>query len=80
MKPTRLVKSLLEQTLSSVRNNLLPLGFSVRGRAVGAKSGCFSLVFSLVSLPLWLFSLLFAMVLAITMLVYDCIVNMGSLT
>lgn len=45
-----------------------------------AKSGCFSLIFSLVSLPLRLFPLLFLMVLAITMLVYDCVANMGSLT
>lgn len=46
---------------------------------VGVKSGCFSLIFSLVSLPLRLFPLLFPMVLAITMLVY-CIVNTSSLT
>lgn len=49
-----------------VRNDLLPLGFSVLGQAVHAKSGCFSLTFALVSLPLWLFPLLFPVVLANT--------------
>lgn len=69
MKPATLVKNLSKRTCSSVRNDLSPPGFSVMVQAVGVKSGCFSLIFSIVSLPLQLFLLLFPVVLAITTLV-----------